>query len=191
MKKKIFDNNIKITKEQMEEVKDLVRFIYSDIVSIEVIDNMFDTGDIFFIPNTTKMDFIKKCIDNDVYSANTLFAQFLKKISLDYTTGKYYTIEKIILFVDTDEDTDESRWYRIANNRGDTQTEIERAIYEYYNENNTNINTDNFIENMSKHRFSQSDIQMIFEAFVEYFKIRNQSITFFNEFDGIIVVKKI
>ena len=62
--------------------------------------------------------------------------------------------------------------------------------YEYYNENNTTINTDNFIEYMSKHRFSQSNIRMIFEAFVEYFKIQNQSITLFNEFDGIIVVKQ-
>ena len=184
--KKVFDNNIKISKEQMEEVKDLVRFIYLDIVSIDVIDNMFDTGDIFFIPNTTKMDFIKKCIDNDVYNANTLFTQFLEEISLDYTTGKHDTIEKIMLFVDTDE----SRWYRIANNRTDIQIEIERAIHEYYNENTTNINTDNFIEYMSKHRFSQSNIQMIFEAFAEYFKILNKSIALFNEFDGIIVVKQ-
>ena len=105
---------------------------------------------------------------------------------MDYTTGKYDTIEKIMLFVDTDE----SRWYRIANNRADIQTEIERAIYEYYNENNTTMNTDNFIEYMSKHRFSQSNIRMIFEAFVEYFKIQNQSITLFNEFDGIIVIEQ-
>ena len=185
--KKVFDNNIKITKEQMEEVKDLVRFIYSDIVSIDVIDNMFDTGDIFFIPNTTKMDFIKKCIDNDVYNTNTLFAQFLEEISLDYTTGKYDTIEKIMLFVDTDE----SKWYRIANNRNDIRLEIERNINEYYNNlADTTINTEDFIEFMKKHRYSQSNIQMIFEAFVEYFKIQNQSITLFNEFDGIIIVKK-
>ena len=55
--KKVFDNNIKITKEQMEEVKDLVRFIYSDIVSIDVIDNMFDNSDIWFIPNISELKF--------------------------------------------------------------------------------------------------------------------------------------
>lgn len=104
----------------MEEVKDLVRFIYSDIVSIEVIDNMFDNGDIWFIPNISELEFIKKIIDVDLYHANFIFINFLDKL--------YQKDAKVVNELMYYIDKDLPQWYHLANCCDDIITKINGVV---------------------------------------------------------------
>ena len=184
--KKVFDNNIKITKEQMEEVKDLVRFIYSDIVSVEVINNMFDNGDIWFIPNISELKFIKEIIDVDLYHANFTFINFLDKLYQKDAKA----VNELMYYIDKDL----PQWYHLANCRDDIITKINEVSLKcpfgcslVEKEDTVNIFNGYFLH----YGFTKSNIDCIYKGFIDYFKRVNTCATFFFEAcNGVLVVKQ-
>ena len=184
--KKVFDNNIKITKEQMEKVKNLVRFIYSDIVSVEVINNMFDNGDIWFIPNISELKFIKEIIDVDLYHANFTFINFLDKLYQKDAKA----VNELMYYIDKDL----PQWYHLANCRDDIITKINEVSLKcpfgcslVEKEDTVNIFNGYFLH----YGFTKSNIDCIYKGFIDYFKRVNTCATFFFEAcNGVLVVKQ-
>lgn len=184
---KIMEEHCKKQKEYVheKEIREYINFVYSGIISINAIDKMIDNGDIWFIPNISVLEFIKKIIDVDLYHANFIFINFLDKLYQKDAKA----VNELMYYIDKDL----PQWYHLANCRDDIITKINEVVLKCFfgcslveKEDTVNIFNGYFLH----YGFTKSNIDCIYKGFIDYFKRVNTCATFFETCNGVLVVKK-
>ena len=178
-----FNHGIEISAAKEKEIQEYIYRIYSTKVSSDILADLLKPENHMFVPNMNNIDFLKYCLDNALYCVKDDFIYFLK----DIYHNDDEAINRILFYINLNL----VNWAQFGDSFYDVLDKIEGIILQYCNNiGNEQITTKNFEKFLLNSGFSESNIEDIYNGFVNYFNKTDPGLILFEYSDGVLALKK-
>ena len=178
-----FNHGIEISAAEEKKIQEYIYRIYSTKVSSDILADLLKPENHMFVPNMNNIDFLKYCLDNALYCVKDDFIYFLK----DIYHNDDEAINRILFYINLNL----VNWAQFGDSFYDVLDKIEGIILQYCNNiGNEQITTKNFEKFLLNSGFSESNIEDIYNGFVNYFNKTDPGLILFEYSDGVLAVKK-
>lgn len=178
-----FNHGIEISAAKEKKIQEYIYRIYSTKVSSDILADLLKPENHMFVPNMNNIDFLKYCLDNALYCVKDDFIYFLK----DIYHNDDEAINRILFYINLNL----VNWAQFGDSFYDVLDKIEGIILQYCNNiGNEQITTKNFEKFLLNSGFSESNIEDIYNGFVNYFNKTDHGLILFEYSDGVLALKK-
>lgn len=178
-----FNHGIEISAAEEKKIQEYIYRIYSTKVSSDILADLLKPENHMFVPNMNNIDFLKYCLDNALYCVKDDFIYFLK----DIYHNDDEAINRILFYINLNL----VNWAQFGDSFYDVLDKIEGIILQYCNNiGNEQITTKNFEKFLLNSGFSESNIEDIYNGFVNYFNKTDPGLILFEYSDGVLALKK-
>ena len=178
-----FNHGIEISAKKEKEIQDYIYRIYSTKVGSDILADLLKPENHMFVPDMDAVDFLKYCLDNELYDVQSVFMYFLKDIC--------YNDKEVINHISFYINLNFVKWAHFSSLFYGILDKIIDIILRYCdNIGDKPITTENFEKFLSDCGFNESNIRDIYRAFANYFNKTDPGLILFERLDGVLAVKK-